>query len=496
MEETLPIAAPAGETTQRKLDRSLLQGIAWTGGIKWLTQVLSWASTLVVARLLTPADYGLVGMATVYLGLVQLVNEFGLTAAVIQRRDLDDDQIARIGGISALLGGSFLALSIIVAGPVSRFFGEGAVRWIIIVLSLTFVTTGFQVLPRSLLTRDLEFRKIAWIDGLEAIILTVGTLLLAIFGFRYWALVLGAVFSKLVSTLIAVLTRPHYLAWPTRFRTIAGAVTFGWHLVVSRISWYIYSHADFTIVGRILGSAALGAYTFGWTIASIPVDRVTALIGGVTTGVFAAVQHDRQALRRYLLRLTEGLALITFPASIGLALVADEFVLVVLGENWRAAIMPLRLLALYGGYRSINSLFAQILIATGHSRRYMQFSILSAVVLVPIFLLGARWGTTGVALGWIVGYPLVVIPFMLYTFRIIEMPLRPYLAALWPALSGVMVMAAVVLLFRQITPEPWPMAVSFVMHSVAGAITYGAMVYLAHGDRFRAFLGLLREVRR
>lgn len=499
MQETPSVAHPLGASARResaRLDRSLVQGIAWTGGMKWLTQLLSWSSTLIIARILTPADYGLVGMATVYLGFVQLINEFGLTAAVIQRRDLEEDQIARIGGLSALLGASFLMLSIALAGPVAHFFGERDVRWIITVLSLTFVTTGFQVLPRSLLTRDLEFRKIALIDGVEALVLTASTLLLALAGFRYWALVFGAVFSKVVSTLFALFTRPHRLAWPTRFRSIAGAVTFGWHLVVSRTSWYAYSNADFTTVGRILGSAALGAYTFGWTIASIPVDRITALVGGVTPGIFAAVQHDHPALRRYLLRLTEGLAFITFPASIGMALVADEFVLIVLGEKWRPAIMPLRLLALYGGYRSINALFSQIMVATGHSRRFMHFSLLSTAVMIPAFIVGSRWGTTGVAMGWIVGYPLVVFPIMFHTFRIIALPFRVYLAALWPAVSGSCAMAAAVLALRHVTPEGWPTTLAFALHTVAGAATYAAVVCFFHGHRFRAFLGLLREVRR
>jgi PST family polysaccharide transporter len=499
MHETRSVAPSSGASARGEratLDRSLLHGIAWTGGIKWLTQLLSWASTLIVARILTPADYGLVGMATVYLGFVQLVNEFGLTAAVIQRRDLDEDQIARIGGLSALLGAAFLALSVALSGPVAHFFGESDVRWIVVTLSLTFVTTGFQVLPRSLLTRDLEFRKIAWIDGVEALVLTASTLLLAVAGFRYWALVIGAVLSKGVSTLLAIFTRPHRLAWPSRFRSIAGAVTFGWHLVVSRTSWYAYSNADFTTVGRLLGSAALGAYTFGWTIASIPVDRVSALIGGVTPGIFAAVQHDHPALRRYLLRLTEGLALVTFPASVGLALVADEFVLIALGEKWRPAIVPLRLLALYGGYRSINALFSQIMVATGHSRRFMHFSLLSTAVMIPAFIIGAHWGVTGVAMGWIVGYPLVVFPIMSYTFGIIQLPLRPYLAALWPALSGSAAMAAAVLALRHLTPAAWPATLAFALHTVTGAATYAAVVWFFHGHRVRAFMGLLREVRR
>src|SRR2546426_4231942 len=131
-------ARSAGE--QRALDRSLVHGLAWTGAAKWGVQALSWAGTVVVARLLSPSDYGLVGMATVYLGFVLLVNEQGLTAAIIQRRDLDEERIAKLGGLAVLVGFALLGLSVALAAPVAIFFGEQATRWIIIVLSLSFLT--------------------------------------------------------------------------------------------------------------------------------------------------------------------------------------------------------------------------------------------------------------------------------------------------------------------------------------------------------------------
>src|SRR5438477_4017665 len=383
------------------LDRSLAQGIAWTGGIKWLTQLVSWASTLIVARLITPTDYGLFAMAMVYAGFVQLVNELGLSLAIVQRRDLTEEQIAQLGGLTVLASVALFVLSVGLAGPIASFFGERTVRGIIIALSPTFVMRGVQVVPRSLLARDLEFRRLAWIDAGEAVLWSSTTLVGAFLGLRYWALAWGAVVSGFAVMGVLCLLRPHRLAWPRDLRSVAGAVNLGWYVVVSQLCWYVYNHADLTIVGRLLGKAALGAYTKGSDIASIPVDRVSAMIGQVTPAVFSAVQDDPHALRRYLLGLTEGLALVTFPISVGLALVADLFVLTVLGEQWRPAIMPLRLLGLYGGFRSILNLLPSMLIATGRARLNMQFNLLVAASLPLMMYLGARWGTTGVALAWV-----------------------------------------------------------------------------------------------
>jgi len=492
-----PDASPeTGGQRVRDLDRSLVRGLAWTGATRWATQLLSWASTLIVARLLAPTDYGLVGMALVYLSFMQLVNEFGLGAAIVTLRDLTEDQIARLGGLAVLLGCGFVVLSTLLAGPVAAFFGEATVRWLIMAYSLSFVTSALQTVPRSLLQRDLDFRRLAWVDGAEALVQTAATLALALVGLRYWALVFGLLAARTLSTTLLNAWRPHRLAWPRRLDVIRDGVKFGWHLMLTRVAWYCYSNADFAIVGRVLGKAALGAYTLGWTIASIPVDRVTSLVGSVTPAVLSAVQHDRLALQRYLKNLTEGLALVTFPAAVGIALIADEFVVAVLGEHWRAAIVPLQLLALSAALRSVSPLLPPVLVATGHTRRNLQFTILAALTLPFLFYLGTHWGTAGVAAAWVVGHPILVMSlYVAYALRVTGLRLPGYLQSLLPAGGATLVMAAVALGVRFATPDTWPVGVRLVAQVVSGAVAYASVVYFAHGARLRALWGLLRELR-
>ena len=151
----------------------------------------------------------------------------------------------------------------------------------------------------------------------------------AALGFRYWTLVIGGVMSGLISTGLAYYHRPQRAAWP-RLSEIREPVRLGGHVVGARVGWYVYQNADFLIAGKVLGAAALGAYTLGWTIASIPVEKVSAMVGRVTPGFFSAVQDDLPTLRRYFLQLTATLGLITIPAAVGIALVAPEFVLLFL----------------------------------------------------------------------------------------------------------------------------------------------------------------------
>jgi O-antigen/teichoic acid export membrane protein len=479
------------------LDKSLVRGIAWTGAVRWFTQVLSWASTLIVARLLTPTDFGLVGMATVYLGLVQLVNEFGIGSAVVLVREMPEERRAGLGGLAVGLGFVFFAISAVAAHPIALFFKEPAVRNIIIALATTFIIAGFRVLPYALLARDLEFRRMSRIDGFEATLQALATVIFAAAGYRYWSLVLGSVVASLTSAALSLTARPHRIGWPRDVRIMFEPMTLGYQVTVSRVAWYLYSNADFTIVGRVLGSRALGEYSLGWQLASIPVDKVSAVLGRVTLPVFARVQDDLVELRRYVKGLSQGIGLVTFPLSIGMALVANHFVLLLIGSHWREAILPLRLLSLYAGFRSLTTLFPQILISTGHARRAMWISITLALVLPLAFLAGTHWGTAGVAVAWMVAYPLLVIPLLVaHTLRIIGLSGREYVGALWPAISATLVMTTVVLLLSWAIPARWGDATALIAEVGVGAGAYLGTLGLFHTSYLHGFVELLRGLRK
>jgi PST family polysaccharide transporter len=310
----------------------------------------------------------------------------------------------------------------------------------------------------------------------------------------YWTLVLGTLAGTLFWTVLTLAVRRCSLVWP-RWNEIHEAIRFSWHILGARIGWYVYSHADFAVAGRILGKSPLGSYTFAWSIAGIPVEKVTALVGRVTPAVFSAVQSDKESLRRYLVNLTEGLALVTFPAAVGLALVADTLVPFALGAKWQGAVVPLQLLAAYATFRSVITLLPQILNVTGETRFGMWNAYLAAVVLPIGFLVGARWGTTGVAAAWLVLHPLVTLPLYVRVFARIELPLGRYLRGLWPATSGAVLMCAAVLAAKWIEPRSWPAPARLAVEASVGALTYILVLIFMHWPRVEAFREMLRLAR-
>lgn len=479
----------------RTLDRSLLHGVAWTAAAKWAAQGLSWASWLIVARLLSPEDYGIVGMATIYLGLIMLVSEFGLGTAVLAVRELSNEQIQQLNGLAVLLGLGGLFASCVMAVPLGRFFRAPDLPLVVVAMSTTFLITSFKTVPFALLQRDLRFKALALIDLSQALALGISMIGLAVAGFRYWTLVCGAVLAALISTGAVLRLRRLPFARP-RPRSLKHAITLGSDVVIARLCWYASANADFLVAGRILGKAPLGFYNVGWTVASIPVDRVTALIGQVTPAFFSAVQRDPPAIRRYLLRITEGIALITFPVSLGLALVARDFVLVVLGSKWQATIAPLQLLAAYAAFRSITPLLHQVLVTIRDSR-FVMWNMMAAAVLMPLsfYFSGHRWGTVGLAMAWMLVDPLIMLPSYWRVFSKIELSPKAYIAALWPALSGTALMAAVVLAVGAVGGSGWNPGVRLGAQVGAGVLTYGLACLVLHRQRFAAFYDLLKATR-
>lgn len=202
-----PVDEPSAQSRQ-DLDRTLFHGIAWTALGRWIAQAISWTATLYVARILTPGDYGLVAMATIPIGLARLIEGIGLDAILLQDRSLSKEQLQRLAGAALLLGTALTVLYLGLSTPISLYFQEPQVAAIVSVLSLTFVIDALQILPRALLQRDLQFRTLAWINGLQVAIAATTMVLAAHAGWTYWALVVNTLVSYGLVTVVLFMCQP------------------------------------------------------------------------------------------------------------------------------------------------------------------------------------------------------------------------------------------------------------------------------------------------
>lgn len=477
-----------------RLDRSFARGIAWQGSVKWVVQLVTWATTIYVARILSPEDYGLLAMGAVLLAFIGLLSESGIGATIVTVRDVSAEQIAQINGAAVLLGIASFGAACLAAVPVGWFYHSARLPSVIVAMSFTLLISAFRVVPGALLQRDLRFPRLAVLDAVQGLIQALTTVVLAVAGFRYWSLVLSALLGALVGTTATVISRPYQIKLP-RWKTLRPVLPFTRNVLVARLFWYAYQNSDFIVAGKRLGSQALGAYSYAWTLASMPVEKISALVSSVTPPIFAAVQHDIPALRRYFLSVTEGLAVFAFPLTLGLAVVARDLVPVVFGDRWLFMVAPLQVLAAYATIRTITPTVSQVLAVTGDTRFLMYMTGFGAFVLPAAFYIGSRWGTVGIATAWAIAHPLVVyLPLNTRAFRRLELPVKHYLRALWPAVSGSLLMMAAVTLVRVSTPTN-SMAVRLGVEVLAGAIAYTSCLMLFHRQRVKSFLSIWRQER-
>jgi O-antigen/teichoic acid export membrane protein len=261
------------------------------------------------------------------------------------------------------------------------------------------------------------------------------------------------------------------------------------------MSWYAYSNADFVVAGRVLGQAELGAYSVGWTLANTPIQQITSLVGTVASALLAAAQTEYTLVRRYFLNLTEGLALVTFPLTIGLALVSHEFVFVVLGAKWSAVVSPLRLLAVYASVRSVTPLLSHVLTVTGETRFGMELSVISVFSYPTAFYVGSHWGIAGIAAAWIVVDPVLNLPVYRRVFQKLHLTTPQYLEALRPPLTGCLLMSIALLSAKPFLPQSWPLALRLALEVIGGGIVYSAALMTFHLARLRALYERLKAVR-
>lgn len=483
------------ENSRAKLDGAVAGGLAWTAGAKSATQVFSWLSAVVAARLLTKEDFGLVNMAGSFANLTLVLAEFGLGTAALQMPELDRDVIAQLNTCALAICAAAYGLAALCAPLVAMFFRSSQLTMLVIVNSLGLLITGLQSVPNGLLQKELDYRRLSMAESAQAVTMAAVTIASAAAGYAYWSLVAGALSGRLVSLLLTVWWMPVGFRWP-RWKQVEHALRMGLHVGVNRLAFSAYALSDGVIVGRMLGPSAFGVYGWAMNIASAPTDKIGLLVMRVTGPVFARVQKDQEMVRRYFRLVSEGLSLAVFPMMLGLVLVAPEVVRI-LGPQWADAAGPVRWLAIFVGARLLSTLVTQVLTSLRFTRFTMWISVLSFLVMPAAFLLATRWGITAVAASWILLTPVTILPLVVKLFRAIHVGVWDYLNVLVPAAVGSAAMIAVVFVLRLwLAEKVMPSGVKLLLEVAAGGVVYAAILFGLYRDRLNRYIHFVMAARR
>lgn len=484
--------APQGSLDTSQLRRLLIKGGMILMGTRLVMQLFTWSVTILVARFLMPFDYGVLTSGSLLLGLCDLLAEAGVGKALVQRRELTEDDVAEGFSLSLILATALYLALLAASRPTASFFDNPELVGYLRLAGLLLFLTPFRTAPLALLERGLRMGSQASIHAASATTQAALTLGLAATGWGYWSLLGGVVVARLLEVLLLA----RRAGWRPRLRLPrlgdAGIVPFGVHVSASSLLWFLYSNADFAVVGRLVGPVALGYYSFAFGLISLPVQKLTANVNQVVYPVFCRLQHDRATLRSWYLKVTFLLGLPAVPAMLGLALVADDAVLVILGAKWLPAVLPLRLLSVVGVLMVFGASLPPLLNAVGRPDVNLKYTVACNVVYpVSFYLLGRPYGVAGVCTAWLILYPVVLVTYCGLTRRITQIGPLDLLRTQRDALGSSLLMTIVVLATRHALHDARP-GLRLCLAIGAGVLTYAAGLYLlARG----AILANLRSIR-
>ena len=404
---------------------------------------------LLLARLLAPHDWGLAAMVLVFSGFVIVFTDNALKTALIQRRDLREEDRSTVFWLSAGVGLLLALLGIALSGPLASFYGEPEVRPLFIALSIGFFVTALGTTQSALLARDMEFRRLELRQIAATLVGAVAGISIALADFGAWAIVGQQLAEAVTSTALLWFVTPWRPSFTFSLASLRRLGGFAGYVFGENVLFQAGRNLNSLLIGRVLGAASLGTYTLATNVILMPFSRIAAPLQQVFFPAFSLMRDDRERIADVWIRATRLVALISMPALVGLIIVAPDFVTVVLGPRWSEATRVIQILAFVGILQAIHTLNGEVLLALNRAKWLFWFTMLWFAGGLGAVALGLQWGIVGVAVLY-AAFALAVEPVRaLITTRALGIPLSRFVSSLAGVAQATLVMAVAVLAARE-----------------------------------------------
>ncbi len=371
------------------------------GAVAVLSQGLKFVITLgatsVMARLLTPADYGLVGMVAFVTGFVSMYKDLGLSTATIQKDEINSAQISTLFWVNILLSLGITLLTAAIAPLVAWFYGESRLTLITIVTAAGFLISGLAVQHEALLRRQMRYFALASISLTSMAMGYVVGIILAWRGFSYWALVASQLAVATTTTLLTVALCRWLPGLPKRNTGVRSMIRFGSHLTGFTTINYFSRNLDNLLIGRVWGAQQLGFYTRAYQLMGLPIDQINEPISSVAVPSLSRLNDSPEGYRKAYLRMLEKIALLTMPCVVLMIATSDWIVRIVLGPQWTDTTKIFVLLGITGLFQPIANTTGWLLISQGRTNHMLQWGLISGPLIMGSIVAGLPWGAVGVA---------------------------------------------------------------------------------------------------
>lgn len=492
MEPPPPPPAPTGPPN---LTQRTLKSMGWTAGSRVGSQIAQFAITAFLARLLVPADFGLVQMYVVFTGFAMLFVDLGFVGALVQRKEIDERHLSSAFWLNLASSTGVAVLIAALSPALAAFYGESQLVPLTIVASLNFIIAAPALVQIAQLRRALNFRFLAITDIAATVVSGVVAIAAALAGLGVWSLVLLMVISSATRTSILWFSsdwRPKWLVDRTAVRELWH---FGGNLIGSYSLTYWARNADNLLIGKFIGLTQLGLYSRAYNLMLLPVQQPSQIATNVMFSSLSGIQEDRKRVKRAYLRAVGLIATLTFPVLTGLLVLSERFIGVVYGDKWLDAAPLLSVLCIAGMVQSVQLTSYWLYGSQGRPDLLFRWNLIAFPCVLGSFVVGLHWGTLGVTIAYTVVTAVLAYPAVTIAGRQVDMSFLDLASRLRNVVLASAVMGLLVFGLGEVIPGAFPPVVQLLLLVLVGAAAYFLGLWVLRDENLRELRALVRSKR-
>ncbi|MGH2715627.1 MAG: MOP flippase family protein [Thermoleophilaceae bacterium] len=472
----------------------VLGGLVWVGASQAGLQLTRAVVAIAIARLVTPEDYGLAALALVFASLVLVFSDLALGAALIQRKTLSDADRNTAFWITIGSGLLFTLIGLALSGPIAALYGEPSAQPLLAVLSASFLVSAAGAPQQSLMLREMDWRRVEMLPMLGALVGGVTGVVLAATGAGAWAIIAQYLAGTAVTTLLVWWRSPWRPRLAFSWHSARDLSGFSIYMLGHRLLYYLQTNGDRFLVGRFLGTGALGAYAVAYNAVIQPASKIGGPLQRVMSPAFCRIQDEPERIAAAWARVVRLLAAVSVPALAGLVVVAPDFVPVVLGDHWEAAIPVVQILAWVGIVQALQSLCVDVLMARDRARTIFRFSLVLTTCHLIAFSIGLQWGVVGVAAMYAASTTLIEPAQTVLAARALGVSPMVFLRSIAGVFQAVLGMCAIVLGLRlALVDAGLEATVRLILCTGVGVLSYVALCAWRVPELTQELRGILRR---
>jgi teichuronic acid exporter len=403
-----------------QLRQQAVKSVFWVGSTKTIGNIISLVVTVYLMRILSPVDYGLMGMALSYQAIMVVLYDLGIGVAILQKPDLSEEDIHSAFWCSSMFGIILFGLTWYFAILCGYFYSNDEVVLLIRVLSISVIFLAIQEVPYCLMARRFEFKLRGFAELCSSMICLIISLILAIKGFGVWSLIIGQVCREFFLCVLIMIFSKWKVKMCFRVSNIKILLKFGIPITGQSLLNYFNQSSDSVIIGRFLGQSALGYYQIAVSLAMMPIQKVIVIANKVVFPVFAKIQNNEDMMKSYFYKVFHLISIFAFPVFFGLFSVSEEVVVLILSPKWLPGLFVLQVFCFIAIFRSYIGFLLIVLKAKGNVGAVFRYSLYSSIVLPVGFLIGVNFGISGVAVSWLICFPFLVY----YLFSLVKKEIK------------------------------------------------------------------------